>query len=315
MKMSKSLRETWGETLVQIASDDARLIVIDPDVGNSSRADIFADALPSRFFQVGIAEQNAVAMAAGMASLDLVPWLSTFSPFLSHRAIDQVRIMIAQSRTNVKLVGTYTGLLTGLTGRTHQDVQDIAIFRAMPDMVVIAPADEFEMASAMRWAQQYDGPVYFRAARDPEPLVFKDTYSYDPKAVITLTEGEDLVMVSTGVQTARCLEAVQILKDQGVNAKLIHVPTIKPLNEERLISAIGSSPVIFTVEDHTVLGGLGGAVAEVLAPFAGGAPLHRIGLPDIWTESAPNDFLLEKYGLSAAAVASQIAKQLSLLAA
>lgn len=310
--MTKSLRETWGSTLVEIARDDSRLVVIDPDVGNSSRADIFADAMPNRFFSVGIAEQNAVAMAAGMSSLDYVPWLSTFSPFLSHRAIDQVRMLIAQCRMNVKLVGTYTGLLTGLTGRTHQDVQDIAIFRAMPDMVVLSPADPVELAAAMRWAQDYSGPVYFRAARDPEPTVFKDTYSYDPKAVISLNKGEDLTIISTGVQTARSLETVKILEEQGINASLVHVPTIKPLNEERLIAEVINSPVIFTVEDHSVIGGLGGAVAEILASLRNAPPLHRLGLEDIWTESAPNDFLLDKYGLSGKTVADQISRILAL---
>ena len=310
--MTKSLRETWGLTLVEIAREDDRLVVIDPDVGNSSRADIFADSMPNRFFSVGIAEQNAVAMAAGMSSLNYVPWLSTFSPFLSHRAVDQIRMLVAQCRMNVKLVGTYTGLLTGLTGRTHQDVQDIAIFRAMPDMMVLSPADPIEFAAAMRWAQDYIGPVYFRAARDPEPVVFDDTYSFDPKAVIALKKGGDLTIVSSGVQTARSLETVKILAEQGINAALVHVPTIKPLNEELLIAELIKSPIIFTVEDHSVMGGLGGAVAEVLAPLKNTPPLHRLGLGDIWTESAPNDFLLNKYGLSGKAVADQISHILAL---
>jgi transketolase len=311
--VTKSLREVFGETLVSMGQEDSRLIVIDPDVGNSSRADIFADAFPERFFQVGIAEQNAVAMAAGMASLDFVPWLSTFSPFLSHRAVDVIRIMVAQSRTNVKLAGTYTGLLTGLTGRTHQDVQDIAIMRAMPDITLISPADPTELRAAMLWAQQYYGPVYFRIARDPEPNVFDESYSFDPEAVISVVDGVDLTIVSTGVQTARCLGTVEILKSEGFSAKLVHVPTIRPLDTERLVAELGSPPMIFSVEDHSIIGGLGGTVAEALASSDNHSPLVRIGLNDLWTESAPNDFLLDKYGLSAQAVAKRISHELSRL--
>lgn len=313
--MTMSLREAWGHALVEIGREDPRLIVIDPDVGNSSRADIFADAIPERFFQVGIAEQNAVAMAAGMASLEFVPWLSSFSPFLSHRAVDVIRIMVAQSKTNVKLAGTYTGLLTGLTGRTHQDVEDIAILRAMPDLTLLSPADPIELKAAMRWAQNFDGPVYFRIARDPEATVFKETYSFDPKAVITVANGDDLTIVSTGVQTARSLGTREILKTRGIEARIVHVPTLRPLPEQRLLAAIADAPMIFSVEDHSIIGGLGGAVAECLAGQASHPPLVRIGLNDLWTESAPNDFLLEKYGLSALAVADRISQELSILAA
>jgi len=311
--MTHSLREAWGHALVEMGIEDPRLIVIDPDVANSSRADIFADALPERFFQVGIAEQNAVAVAAGMASMDFVPWLSSFSPFLSHRAIDVVRIMVAQSKTNVKLAGTYSGLLTGVTGRTHQDVQDIAILRAMPDMALLSPADPVELRAAMRWAHHFQGPVYFRIARDAERKIFEEPYSFDPKAVITLAEGSALTIVSTGVQTARCMGAVEILRSQGISPSLVHVPTLSPFPEERLLDAIGETPMIFSVEDHSVIGGLGGAIAEALSRHPKHPALVRIGLNDVWTESGSNDFLLEKYGLSDRAIAERIINDLSTL--
>lgn len=302
----QALREVWGKTLVELGQADSRLVVVDPDVGNSSRADIFADAMPDRFFQVGIAEQNAIGVAAGMASLGMVPWLSTFSPFLSHRAVDQIRIQIAQARSNVKLAGTYTGLLTGLTGRTHQDVQDIAIIRAMPDMVLLSPADPQELRSSMRWAQAYDGPVYFRIARDPEPDVFGSDYEFAPGTVVTVREGSDVTLVSTSVQTARCLVACDLLADAGISAKLVHVPMLRPLAESVLRDALAGSKLIVSVEDHSVIGGLGSAVAEALSEVGSHAPLKRIGLNDLWTESAPNDFLLKKYGLAPAQVAEQV---------
>lgn len=302
----QALREVWGHTLVELGGSDSRLVVIDPDVGNSSRADIFAEAMPDRFFQVGIAEQNAIGVAAGMASLGMVPWLSTFSPFLSHRAVDQIRIQIAQARSNVKLAGTYTGLLTGLTGRTHQDVQDIAIIRAMPDMVMLSPADPQELRSAMKWAQNYQGPVYFRIARDPEPDVFGSDYEFVPGTVVTVREGSDVTLFSTSVQTARCSVACDLLAAIGISAKLVHVPMLRPLAESVILKALVGSKLIVSVEDHSTIGGLGSAVAEALSGLSEHAPLKRIGLNDLWTESAPNDFLLQKYGLAPAQVAEQV---------
>jgi transketolase len=306
-----SLREAWGNALVEIGTEDTRLVVIDPDVGNSSRADIFGDAIPERYFHVGIAEQNAVGMAAGMASLGMVPWLSTFSPFLSHRSADQIRMLIAQCRSNVKLAGTYTGLLTGLTGRTHQDVQDIAIMRAMPDMVLLSPADPTELMASMRWAQNYSGPVYFRIARDPESDVFDDDYRFELGKTHTLRDGSDVTIVSTSVQTPRCLEACELLAERGISAKLVHVPTLKPLADSEILDAVSGSSLIVSVEDHSIIGGLGSAIAEALSSQPEHARLHRIGLNDVWTESAPNDFLLDKYNLSAVKVAEQVAAELA----
>ena len=308
----RALREVWGQTLADLGDTNPSLLVLDPDVGNSTKADIFAAAYPERFLQLGIAEQNAIGTAVGLASQGFVPWVSSFSVFVTHRAIDQIRMLVAQTGANVKIAGAYAGLLTGLTGRTHQDVEDIAILRAMPGLTLLCPADPAECAAMVRWATAYEGPVYMRIARDPEPDVFEeDNYEFVPGKVYTLRHGGDLTLVSTGVQTTRVMGAATLLSGEGVEATVVHVPSLKPLDEAGLRSALGGTPLIVSVEDHSVFGGLGGLVAEVISEFGGSAPLKRIGLNDVWTESGPNDFLLDKYGLSQAKVAAQVQKYLA----
>ena len=307
-----ALREVWGQTLADLGDANPSLLVLDPDVGNSTKADIFAAAHPERFLQLGIAEQNAIGTAVGLASQGFVPWVSSFSVFVTHRAIDQIRMLVAQTGANVKIAGAYAGLLTGLTGRTHQDVEDIAILRAMPGLTLLCPADPAECAAMVRWATAHEGPVYMRIARDPEPDVFEeDTYEFVPGRVYTLRHGGDVTLVSTGVQTTRVMGAATLLSGEGVEATVVHVPSLKPLDEAGLRSALAGTPLIVSVEDHSVMGGLGGLVAEVISEFGGSAPLKRIGLNDVWTESAPNAFLLDKYGLSPAKVAEQVQKYLA----
>jgi transketolase len=302
----KGMREVWGETLAALAETDQRLVVLDGDLANSTKADIVATAHPDRFLQMGIAEQNLVGTAVGLATMGYVPWLSTFTVFLTHRALDPVRMLVAQTGANVKLAGSYSGILTGLTGRTHQDVQDLAIMRAMPGMTVLAPADGAECEAMIRWACDYEGPVYLRLARDPESDVFPGGVPFTPGAVRRLRDGDDVTLVSTGTQTARVLAAADILAADGVRAGVVHVPCLKPLDEGALLEEVTGTSIVVTVEEHTVLGGLGGMVAEIVAGSGAGVRVERIGLPDVWGESAPNDFLLDKYGLSPAQVAGRV---------
>lgn len=299
----KALRDVWGATLADLADEDDRLIMLDADVANSTKADIFAERHPDRFIQLGIAEQNMIGVAAGLALEGFVPWASSFSVFMTHRAIDPIRMLVAQTKANVKLAGAYSGLLTGLTGRTHQDVQDLAILRAMPGLTVLCPADPAECARMIRWANEYVGPVYLRVARDPARDIGEDV-PFVPGAVRVLREGRDVTLVATGVQSARVLDAADLLAEAGIESKVIHLPSIKPVDESALRAELADAPLIVTVEEHSVLGGLGGLVAEVTSAAGGFAPVHRIGLQDTWTESAPNDFLLDKYGLSPERVAA-----------
>ena len=304
-------REIWGRTLVSLGETDPRVAVVDGDLATSTKADLFADAHPDRFFQIGIAEQNMVGVAFGLTTMGYRPWLSSFGVFLSHRALDPVRMLVSQTGAPVKIAAAYSGLLNGSSGKTHQDIEDLAIMRAMPNMTVIAPADHIEAEAATRWAAEYDGPVYLRLARDAVTPVFDAMPEFVPGAVHVLRDGDGAVLVSTGVQTSRVMDAAEILSGRGIECRVVHVPCLKPLDEAGLLTALSGDAAIFTVEEHTIIGGLGGLVAEAVTSSALGKPVTRLGLADAWSESAPNDFLLDKYGLSPAKVADAVANVLN----
>lgn len=307
----KAQRVVWGETLAELAATDPRVVVLDGDLATSTRADIVADRQPDSFIEVGIAEQTLVGMAVGMSTLGYRPWLSTFGVFLTARALDQVRMLVSQTKSPVRLAASYSGLLNGSSGKTHQDIEDLAIMRAMPAMTVIAPADAIEAEAAIRWAADHDGPVYLRVARDPVADVFDESYVFEPRAPRVLRRGNDVTVVSTGVQTSRTLQAIDLLAARGIDAGLVHVPMLKPLDEAALLDALAGAPLVVTVEEHSVIGGLGGLVAELVAGAGASAPVRRVGLADAWSESAPNEFLLDKYGLSPERVAEQVARELA----
>jgi transketolase len=305
----KAMRDVFGDTLVQLADRNPNLLVLDADLANSTKADKFAAAHPDRFLEMGIAEQNCVGVAAGLTTLGFIPWLSSFAVFFTHRAIDPIRMLVAQTNANVKIGAGYAGLLTGFTGKTHQDVQDLAIMRAMPGMTVLAPADELECESMIRWATDYHGPVYLRLSREAGPTLFDRSYRFEPGRTYRLRAGSDLLMISTGPQTARCVEAADELAAKGISAGVLHVPSLKPVSSDEIVAACEPVPLVFTVEEHTVLGGLGGLVSEVLAEQLPKRVI-RFGIEDTWGESAPNEYLLDRFGLSATRVAARISEHL-----
>jgi transketolase len=303
----KALRDVFGDTLVDLGRTNSNVVVLDADLANSTKADKFAVAHPDRFLEMGIAEQNFVGVAVGLASLGFIPWLSSFTVFFTHRAIDPIRMLVAQTHANVKIGAAYAGLMTGLTGKTHQDVQDIAIMRAMPDMTVLAPADAIEGEAAIRWATEHEGPVYLRLARDAGPDIFAKDYRFVLKKTVPLRQGTDVLMVSTGPQSVRCVEAADLLQKQGISAGVLHIPSIKPVNKEGIVSAAEKVKLVVTVEEHTIYGGLGGLVAEVLSETSP-KKIIRFGIEDRWGESAPNDYLLEQFQMSAPRLCDRIQK-------
>ncbi|TVU61275.1 transketolase family protein [Paenarthrobacter nitroguajacolicus] len=303
---TKAQRQVWGETLSELSELDERILVLDGDLATSTRADIIAESHPEKFIQVGIAEQNIVGMAFGLSTLGYRPWLSSFGVFFTNRALDQVRMLVSQTKAPVRIAAAYSGLLNGSSGKTHQDIEDFAIMRAMPNMTVIAPADATEARAAIKWVADYDGPVYIRFARDAVQDVFDEDYVFAPHKPVVLRHGTDLTVVSTGVQTSRVAQALDSLEQEGITAKHIHVPMLKPLDDQELLQELRSAPLIVTVEEHSVLGGLGGLVCELTAGSEEPARVTRLGLADHWSESAPNEFLLDKYGLSPAKVAEHI---------
>ncbi len=294
----KAQRVAFGETLVELIDKNPRVVVLDGDLANSTRADIVAEQRPERFFEMGIAEQNMMGVAAGLASVGFIPFISTFAAFAAKRDLDQVRVVVAQPGLHVIITGAYSGIQTGKTGKTHQSVQDISVFRSMPNMTVIAPADAVEVRLAMyALVEDQHGPAYIRFTRDPFRAIFDDGYDFKLGKAVVLREGADITLIGTGEQSIRCLDTAEMLAAEGIRAEVLHVPTVKPLDEEAIIAAARRTGRVVTAEDHTIIGGLGSAVAEVLSENHP-TPMRRIGLRDIYGESAPNEPLLEKYGLT-----------------
>jgi len=306
-----AMRDAWGQGLVDLGSEYENLLVLDGDLGNSTRAEMFKKAHPERFFEMGIAEQNMLGVAAGLATTGYVPWISTFSAFLAKRALDQIRVVVAQTGLNVKMAGPYSGILTGKTGKTHQAVEDIAVFRAMPNVVTIVPADAVELRQAMTAMMHDDRPTYLRLTRDPSPAIFDDRYDFRIGKATLLRDGADIGIISTGVQTTRALDAADLLAESGVQASVLHVPTIKPLDIDAIVKLADQTGAIVSAEDHSIIGGLGGAVAETLAEHRP-TRMRRIGLRDVFGESGANDAILEKYGLTPRHIANAANELLAL---
>ena len=292
----EAMRDRFSEVILDLAKNDDRVYAVDGDLANSTKIDIVAMEKPEKFLQMGIAEQNMLSVCSGLASTGLQPWAVTFAAFLSKRALDQIQVQIAQPKLNVKMVGAYSGLLTGLTGKTHQALEDIAIFRTLANMVVIAPADSVEVEKVMRAVNQYDGPVYIRLARDAYPYLFEEDYEFEIGKAVTLREGKDVSIISTGTQTSRSVEAAERLAEKGISVEVVHMPTIKPLDEAAIVATAQKTNLVVSAEEHSILGGLGSAVAEVLGEQYP-TQLLRIGVEDRNAESAPNEELLNKYGL------------------
>jgi transketolase len=295
-------REVWGQTLVELGAKYPELLVLDGDLANSTRAELFEAAYPERFLQMGIAEQNMMGVAAGLAGVGFVPWLSSFAVFLTSRTLDQLRMVVAQPNMNVKLGAGYAGIMTSKTGKTHQEVEDVAVMRALPHMKVIAPADGPELKKAMYAMMEDTSPTYLRLTRDATPVIFDDSHDFRIGKVYVVREGADITIMSYGPQTVRALEAAELLAGEGISAHVVHVPTLKPLDEDAIVEAADRTNLVLTTEDHNRIGGLGGAVAEVLSQRRP-TRMRIHGWNDTYGESGDNDALLDKYGLSTAHIA------------
>ncbi len=300
------MREVYGRTLVELARQDERIVVIDADLNTSTRTDIFLSEIPGRFIQLGIAEQNAFGWAAGLSAMGFIPFPSTFACFASTRALDQVRVAIAYQYRNVKIPGSYPGISADKGGGTHESIEDLAIMRAIPNMRVLAPADATELRQVMHAIVEYNGPVYFRVTKYELPDLFDESYEFDWKPVL-LRDGADVTLVGTGYMTHKCVEAAEILAREGVDASVVHVPCLKPLDGELLTDLARKTKAMVTAEDHNIHGGLGSSVAELLS---GTCPTYveRVGIKDHFCKSGDEDELCEAYGLRAEDVATAAKK-------
>lgn len=290
-------RVIFGETLVELGDEIPELVVLDADVGASTQTALFRDAFPNRFYQIGIAEANMMGVAAGLSTQGWIPFVSTFAIFLSKRAGDQVRNSIAFPRANVKLNGAYGGLPTGKAGASHSAIEDIAVMRAMPGMPIIVPADPVETRMATRAVINIPGPVYLRTVRCPVPVIFSENEKFEFGKAKTIHEGGDAVVISTGMMTPKALFAAENLKKKGINVKVIHMGTIKPLDKQAVIAAAREYGHIITVENHSIIGGLGDSVCSSVAEEYP-CKVTRLGFQDIFVESGDDEILFSKYGMN-----------------
>jgi len=297
-------RVAFGRALAELGGEYPDLYVLDADVCTSTRTDVFRDAWPQRFIQCGIAEANMVGMAGGMASVGLTPFLSTFAVFLANRAADQIRISVAYPALNVKINAAYAGLPTGRAGATHSSVADLALMRAMPNMTVLVPGDPVETAAAVRLALDTPGPVYLRTVRCPVPTIFPPEHRMELGRGLELAEGPDAAIISTGMMTPKALAAAKLLESRGYRVRVLHMGSIKPLDDDAVRRAVRDCGTVVTVENHSMIGGLGGAVAEVMAS-SGGGRLTRIGFPDIFLESGENEAVFSKMDMNTRNIADR----------
>lgn len=297
-------REAYGSALAEFGSD-SRIVVFDADLSKSTKTDTFKQKYPERFFNMGIAEGNMMGVAAGMATCGKIAFASTFAVFAAGRAFEQIRNSICYPKLNVKIAATHAGLTVGEDGASHQSVEDIAIMRVLPNMTVLCPADAVETRHAVKAAIAHDGQVYLRLGRLGVPALYNESsYSFELGKGITLSDGRDVTIIATGMMVHAAMEAANLLLKDGVTARVIDIHTIKPLDTELVIKAARETGAIVTAEEHSVIGGLGGAVSEVLAENYP-VPVLRVGIQDKFGKSGKPDQLMEMYGLTASDIAKK----------
>ena len=303
--MGKSTREAYGEALALLGKENEKLVVLDADLSGSTKTGTFKKAFPDRFFNFGIAEADMICAAAGFAFSGYVPFASTFAVFGTGRAYEQIRNTVAYTGANVKLAFTHAGLSVGEDGGSHQSLEDISLMRVLPGMTVFCPCDAAETFKVVKAAAEIDGPVYIRLSRPGTDDVTGDSTPFVPGKAVVLRDGSDAAIFATGLMVTRALKAADILAAEGISAAVVDVHTIKPLDEECILSYNGKVRAIVTAEEHFITGGLGSAVAEVIAG-KGGAKFDRVGVEDKFGQSGAPSVLFEKYGLTAENIAAKV---------
>lgn len=299
-------RESYGNALAELGAEYPNIVVLDADLAGATKTGVFKKAFPDRHIDCGIAEGNMMGVAAGLATTGKIPFASSFAMFAAGRAFEQVRNSIGYPHLNVKIGATHAGISVGEDGASHQCNEDIALMRVIPGMVVICPADDVEARAAVRAAVEYEGPVYLRFGRLAVP-VFNDpaTYKFEIGKGITLKEGKDVTIIATGLEVNESLEAAKMLEADGISAEVINIHTIKPLDAELVCASAKKTGKVVTVEEHSIIGGLGGAVAEALSENQP-TKMMRIGMNDVFGESGPAKDLIAKYGLDAKSIYEKI---------
>lgn len=301
----KSIRGAFGEELASLAEQNQDIVALDADLSGSTQTSIFAKKFPERFFDVGIAEQDLMTTALGLSLEGKIPFAATFAVFATGRAYDQIRNSICYQKGNVKVVGAHGGITVGEDGASHQALEDISLMRGLPNMTVIVPGDYNQTRQAVKFASEHKGPVYIRLSRMNVPDVYDENYTLDINKAVTLKEGKDISVFVTGDLLAEVMKANEILEAKGIDAEIINIPVIKPLDCGTIISSVNKTGLAVTVENHSVIGGLGSAVCETLAENAPHKVL-RIGINDTFGQSGTPNELLKHYGLDAESIANKI---------
>ena len=298
MAECKSVRNAYGKTLVELGKENKDIVVLDADLSCSTQTQIFAKEFPERFFNVGIAEQDLMTTAAGLACTGKIPFVSTFAVFASGRAWEQIRNTICYSNLNVKIAATHGGITVGEDGASHQALEDIALMRAIPNMTVIVPADEAETIAAIKYAAELKSPVYVRISRSNLPDVFDGSRKFNFKKADVMQEGQDITLITNGETLIETLNCAKMLKEKGISAEVINMPVVKPLDKETVINSAKKTNRVITIENHSIIGGLGGAIAEVLSEEYP-TKITRIGTNDEFGQSGTAQELVDFYGLTA----------------
>jgi len=297
--MGKATREAYGDALHDIGAELKDIVVLDADLSKSTKTNVFAKAFPERFFNVGIAEQNLIGTAAGLAAAGKIPFVSTFAMFAAGRAFEQIRNSVCYPKLNVKIAATHAGLTVGEDGASHQAIEDISLMRSIPNMTVIVPADATEARQAVEFAAKYKGPIYLRLGRMSVSDIFGSDYEFQHGKAVELADGKDVTIIATGIMVAPARQAAEELIETGISARVLNIHTIKPIDKEAIIKAAQDTGAIVTCEEHSIIGGLGSAVAEVLVENTP-VPMERVGVLDTFGESGVPDALLAKYNLTTA---------------
>lgn len=305
-------REAYGKALAELSKTNSNVVVLDADLSKSTKTADFKAVAPERFFNMGIAEANMIGVAAGLSTCGKIPFVSTFAMFAAGRAFEQIRNSLCYPKLNVKVCATHAGLTVGEDGASHQAIEDLALMRSIPNLVVISPSDGIEAEAAIKAVAEYNGPCYVRLGRLAVNVINDNpSYKFEIGKGIKLSEGNDVTIVATGIMVDTAIEAKNVLAEEGINARVINIHTLKPLDTALLVEAAKETGAIVTVEEHSIIGGLGSAVAEALCEECP-VPVIKVGVNDTFGESGKPNELLEKYGLTVDAVVTAAKKSLNL---
>lgn len=302
----KSIRQAFGEELSALGEKNTKIVALDADLSGSTQTALFAKEFPERFFDVGIAEQDLITTALGLSLEGFIPFAATFAVFATGRAYDQIRNSICYQKSNVKIIGAHGGITVGEDGASHQALEDISLMRTIPNMTVIVPSDYEQTRQAVRFAAEYNGPVYIRLSRMNVPCVYDSNYKFNLNKAIVLKEGTDVTLVATGDILSEVTKAAEILENNGISAEIINVPVIKPFDSDTIIRSINKTNLAVTIENHSIIGGLGTAVCECVSSLIQPKRVVRIGVNDTFGQSGTPNELLKAYGLDSESIAKRV---------